>query len=46
MLCGYDLDEGTVTVNDSLRGIETVDLEQMSLVYDEIGKMSMAILDK
>ena len=46
LLCGYDLDEGTVTVNDSLRGIETVDLEQMSLVYDEIGKMSMAILDK
>ena len=43
MLCGYDLDEGTVTLNDPLRGIETIDIEQMAYVYNEIGKMSMTI---
>ena len=28
-LCGYDLDEGTVTINDPMEGIVTLDLEQM-----------------
>lgn len=44
MLCGYDLDEGTVTVNDPLEGIQTVDAEELKAIYDEIDKLSMTIM--
>lgn len=43
MLCGYDLDAGTVTVNDPLQGIQTLDLAQMELVYNDMGRLSMTI---
>lgn len=46
MLCGYDLDEGTVTINDPMEGIVTLDLEQMEETYNEIGRLSMTIKDK
>ena len=45
-LCGYDLDEGTVTINDPMEGIVTLDLEQMKETYDEIGRLSMTIKDE
>lgn len=45
-LFGYDINEGTVTINDPLQGVVTVDLAQMKAVYDEIGKMSMTIMKK
>ena len=45
MLCGYDLDEGTVTINDPLEGIVTLDLEQMKEVYNGIDKLSMTIME-
>ena len=45
MLCGYDLDEETVTINDPLEGIITIDLDQMKTVYDGIDKLSMTIME-
>ena len=44
MMCGYDLDEGTVTVNDPLEGIITVDAEELKAIYDEVDKLSMTIM--
>ena len=38
--------EGTVTINDPMEGIVTLDLEQMKETYDEIGRLSMTIKDK
>lgn len=46
MLCGYDLDEGTVTINDPMEGIVTLDLEQMKETYEGIGRLSMTIKGK
>ena len=46
MLCGYDLDEGTVTINDPMVGIVNIDLEQMKMIYDGIGRLSMTVKDK
>lgn len=46
MLCGYDLGERTVTINDPLEGIVTLGLEQMEEIYNETGKLSMTIKDK
>ena len=37
---------GTVTINDPMEGIVTLDLEQMKETYDEIGRLSMTIKDK
>ncbi len=45
MLCGYDLDEETVTINDPLEGIITIDLDQMKSVYDGIDRLSMTIME-
>jgi len=46
MLCGYDLDEGSVTINDPMQGVVTLDLEQMKMIYDGIGRLSMTIKNK
>lgn len=45
MLCGYDLDEETVTINDPLEGIITIDLYQMKDIYDYIDRLSMTVME-
>lgn len=46
LLYGYDLDEGTVMLNDPMQGTVTMDLLQMKTVYDAIGRLSMTIKTK
>lgn len=46
MLCGYDLGERTVTINDPLEGIVVLGMDQMEEIYNETGKLSMTIKDK
>lgn len=45
VLCGYDLDDGTVVLADPVRGIVTVSLERIENIYDEMGQFSMVMLD-
>lgn len=44
VLAGYDLENGTVTVNDSLEGVVERDLEEFEFLYDMIGKFAVVIL--
>ena len=44
MLCGYDLDEGEVTINDPMEGIITKDLDQIKEIYDGIDRLSLTIM--
>lgn len=46
MLCGYDLGERTITINDPLQGIVVLNMDQMEEIYNETGKLSMTIKDK
>ena len=46
LLYGYDLDEGTVMLNDPMQGTVTMDFLQMKTVYDAIGRLSMTIKTK
>lgn len=44
VLCGYDLQQSTVTLMDPLQGLIEEDAENFAAVYDETGRMSMTIL--
>lgn len=45
VLCGYDLDDNTVTLTDPVRGIVTVSKSTIENIYDEMGQFSMIVLD-
>lgn len=45
VLCGYDLDDNTVTLADPVRGIVTVSKSTLENIYDEMGQFSMIVLD-
>ncbi|MDO5338150.1 MAG: C39 family peptidase [Eubacteriales bacterium] len=43
VLCGYDLEKGTVTVSDPLEGIVERDLQTFSDIYEKTGKYAIII---
>ena len=43
VLSGYDLDEGTVQINDPLEGIVTRDLEEFERIYEITGKNAVVL---
>lgn len=45
VLCGYDLEEQTVTLMDPTDGITICDAQQFTDVYDAIGRLSMTIIE-
>ena len=45
LLCGYDLEENTVTISDPNEGIVTHDADWFEAVYDGVGRLSMTIVD-
>lgn len=44
VLSGYNLETGTVTINDPLEGIVERDMEEFEYIYDIIGQYSLMIL--
>lgn len=45
LLCGYDLEDNTVTIADPVRGIVTVSKSTIENIYDEMGQFSMVMFD-
>ena len=45
MLCGYDLNDKTVTIADPLRGVVTVDAARFEEINTSIGGYSMVLID-
>ena len=45
MLCGYDLDDNTVTISDPNEGVITCDADSFEEIYNEVGKLSMTIIN-
>ena len=43
VLSGYDLDNGTLQINDPLEGIVTRDYEEFKSIYDTIGKYAVVV---
>lgn len=43
VLSGYDLDQGTLQINDPLEGIVTRDYEEFKKIYDSVGKHAVAV---
>lgn len=46
VLIGYDLDENTVICCDPLDGIVTCDADEFEAIHDEIGRLSMTIVNR
>ncbi len=46
LIIGYDLKQGTVTVNDSIYGQLDRDLELFAEIYEEIGSFSMVVYNR
>lgn len=45
MLCGYDLEDNTVTISDPNEGVITCDADSFEEIYNEVGKLSMTIIN-
>ena len=43
VLSGYDLDNGTLQINDPLEGIVTRDYEEFKSIYDTVGKYAVVV---
>lgn len=43
VITGYDLDAGTLTINDSISGIKTYSIEEFEAVYNEMWQMAVVI---
>ncbi len=43
VITGYDLDAGTLTINDSISGIKTYSIEEFEAVYNDMWQMAVVI---